>query len=242
MLKFGKQVFKLESVDSTNNYAANLISKGIAEQGAVVLADFQTNGRGQRGNSWHSAPGMNLCASFIYYPDNLALSEGITLNWWFALSIVEALHRYGIHARIKWPNDLFVEESKIGGILIETNNQGPFIKSAVIGVGINLNQELFPELNATSMKLCTLKHVPLEDFLWTICDSLTTNHALCDVSHSLKARYEERLFRRNELHSFVIRGSQMSATIQGVDDLGHLVLKTEAEEVVLKHGEIQWLI
>jgi BirA family biotin operon repressor/biotin-[acetyl-CoA-carboxylase] ligase len=81
MLKFGKQVFKLESVDSTNNYAANLINKGIAEQGAVVLADFQTKGRGQRGNSWHSAPGMNLCTSFIYYPDNLALLEGITLNW-----------------------------------------------------------------------------------------------------------------------------------------------------------------
>jgi BirA family biotin operon repressor/biotin-[acetyl-CoA-carboxylase] ligase len=242
MLKFGKQVFKLESVDSTNNYAANLINKGIAEQGAVVLADFQTKGRGQRGNSWHSAPGMNLCASFIYYPDNLALLEGITLNWWFAVSIVEALQRYGVNASVKWPNDLYVEQLKIGGILIETNNQGAFIKSAIIGVGINLNQQVFPELNATSIKLCTEKHVQLEDFLWTICDSLATNHALCTVSDSLKARYERNLFRRNESYPFVIRGRQVSATIQGVDDLGHLVLKTETEEVVLKHGEIQWVI
>ena len=68
MLKFGKQVFKLNSVDSTNNYAANLLKDGLIENGAVVMADFQTNGRGQRSNVWHSDSGMNLCASFVYLP------------------------------------------------------------------------------------------------------------------------------------------------------------------------------
>lgn len=242
MLKFGKQLFKLESVDSTNNYAANLINEGLADQGAVVLADFQTKGRGQRGNSWKSAAGMNLCASFIYFPDNLTSLKGITLNWWFAVSIVDALKRYGVNASIKWPNDLFVDQAKIGGILIETNNQGSFIKSAVIGIGINLNQLSFSDLNATSIKLCTEKHVQPNDFLWTICDTLQSNYNLFNDSEALKSRYELSLFRRNELFPFVIRGTTVRAILQGVDNSGRLVLKTEAEEIAFNHGEFQWII
>lgn len=242
MLKFGKQVFKLNSVDSTNNYAANLLKEGIIDTGAVVLADFQTNGRGQRGNVWNSDPGMNLCASFVYLPDNLALNDLITINWWVSLSVVELLNKFSIKAKIKWPNDIFVEDLKIGGLLIETVNQGSQIKSIIIGVGINVNQCEFNTIQATSIKKVSGIHHNVEDILWSLCDALSSQMLLLSQRDVLKSTYESYLYRAGVKQQFLVSGHAVLGEIQGVSVAGQLMVLIDNQKLLFDHGQIQVVI
>jgi BirA family biotin operon repressor/biotin-[acetyl-CoA-carboxylase] ligase len=242
MLKFGKQVFKLNSVDSTNNYAANLLKVGIIENGAVVMADFQTNGRGQRSNIWHSAPGMNLCASFVYLPANLALSDLMTINWWVSLSVIDLLNKFSVKASIKWPNDIFVEDLKVGGLLIETVNQGTQVKSIIIGVGINVNQLDFNTIQATSIKKINGIHNGVEDVLWSLCDSLTSNVPLLNQRDLLKSSYEAHLFRVGVKQEFLIAEQAVFGKIQGVGSLGQLKVRIDNQDQLFDHGEIKFII
>ena len=242
MLKFGKQVFKLNSVDSTNNYAANLLKDGIIENGAVVMADFQTNGRGQRSNVWHSAPGMNLCASFVYLPANLALSDLMTINWWVSLSVIDLLNKFSVKASIKWPNDIFVEDLKVGGLLIETVNQRTQVKSIIIGVGINVNQLDFNTIQATSIKKINGIHNSVEDVLWSLCDSLTSNVPLLSQRDMLKSSYEAHLFRVGVKQEFLIAEQAVFGEIQGVGSLGQLKVRIDKQDQLFDHGQIKFII
>ena len=242
MLKFGKQVFKLNTVDSTNNYAANLLKDGIIENGAVVMADFQTNGRGQRNNVWHSDPGMNLCASFVYLPANLALSDLMTINWWVSLSVIDLLNKFSVKASIKWPNDIFVEDLKVGGLLIETVNQGTQVKSIIIGVGINVNQLDFNTIQATSIKKTNRIHNSIEDVLWSLCDSLTSNVPLLNQRDMLKSSYEAHLFRVGVKQEFLIAEQAVFGEIQGVGSLGQLKVRIDNQDQLFDHGQIKFII
>ena len=242
MLKFGKQVFKLNSVDSTNNYAANLLKEEIIENGAVVMADFQTNGRGQRSNVWHSDPGMNLCASFVYLPANLALNDLITINWWVSLSVIELLNKFSVKARIKWPNDIFVEDLKVGGLLIETVNQGSQIKSIIIGVGINVNQLDFNTIQATSIKKISGIHHNIDDMLWSLCDSLSSNMPLLSQRDLLKSTYEAHLFRAGLKQKFLVADHAVFGEIQGVGSSGQLKVRIDNQDLLFDHGQIRVII
>jgi BirA family biotin operon repressor/biotin-[acetyl-CoA-carboxylase] ligase len=242
MLKFGKQVFKLNSVDSTNNYAANLLKDGIIENGAVVMADFQTNGRGQRSNVWHSDSGMNLCASFLYLPANLALSDLITINWWVSLSVIDLLNKFSVNASIKWPNDIFVENLKVGGLLIETVNQGAQVKSIIIGVGINVNQLDFNTIQATSIKKISGIHNSVEDVLWSLCDSLTSNLTLLSQRDVLKSSYEALLFRIGVKQEFFLAEQAVFGEIRGVGTLGQLKVRIDNQDQLFDHGQIKFII
>lgn len=242
MLKFGKQVFKLDTVDSTNNFAANLINNGLAENGAVVLADFQSNGRGQRGNSWLAANGMNLTASFIYFPDNLALSQVNLLNWWISLSIIRVLDRFGVAAQIKWPNDIYTEGLKLAGILIETNNSGNMVKSVVIGVGLNANQLDFGSMSATSIKKQTGIQVSIDDLCWSMCDALTYYLPKLQTPTLLHNAYVERLFKLNAAVEFIFQGKQQTGLVLGVDEAGKLMVQFHHGVETLDHGQLTWVL
>lgn len=241
MLKFGKQVFKLESVDSTNNFAANLINEGLADNGAVVMADFQTNGRGQRSNSWESDAGMNLTASFIYFPANLTLSEVIHVNWWVSLSIINFLNTLGVKAKIKWPNDIYVDDFKLGGVLIETINQSNTVKSVIIGVGINLNQTVFNRQNATSIKKLRGTFTKTEDVLWMLCDSLTRYENELGDHNLLKESYENNLYRLREKSPFQLGNQRVEGEIIGVSSQGQLKIRIADEVQLVEHGQITWI-
>ena len=241
MLKFGKQVFKLESVDSTNNFAANLINEGLADNGAVVMADFQTNGRGQRSNSWESDAGMNLTASFIYFPANLTLSEVIQINWWVSLGVINCLNGMGIKAKIKWPNDIYVDDCKLGGVLIETTNQSNTVKSVIIGVGINLNQTVFNRQNATSIKKLRGTFTKTEDVLWMLCDSLTRYENELGDYNLLKESYENNLYRLREKSPFQLGNQRVEGEIIGVSAQGQLKIRIAEEVQLVEHGQLTWI-
>jgi BirA family transcriptional regulator, biotin operon repressor / biotin---[acetyl-CoA-carboxylase] ligase len=146
------KLFHLESVDSTNNYVANLVRNGEIESGSVVLADFQSEGRGQRGTKWQAAAGENMTASlFVQWPD-LLHSEQFRISMLVSLGVVRFLVGYGVSAQIKWPNDLWVRGNKIAGMLIENQVRGQRVVSSIIGIGLNVNQQEFEDgLHATSM-------------------------------------------------------------------------------------------
>lgn len=161
----------LERVDSTNDEARRHISE--IDNLSVVSALEQTKGRGQRGNRWSSQPGENLTFSLVVKDFRIKANEQSAISQTTALSLVDLLSRHEIKARIKWPNDIYADDEKICGILIENSLKGSEIDWSIIGIGLNVNQTTFPEdlPNPTSMKLCTGNSNPyntreiLEEFM-----------------------------------------------------------------------------
>ena len=153
-MKNKRRIMWLERVDSTNNEARRHISD--IDNLSVVSALSQTAGRGQRGNTWTSNAGENLMFSIVLKSPALMAEDHFALNEISALSVADFLSTYGIKAEIKWPNDIYVGEKKICGILIENSFRGKMISSSIIGIGLNINQRNFNVNlpNPTSMVLC----------------------------------------------------------------------------------------
>lgn len=131
----------LESVDSTNSYVS--LHSSELDNSTMVIADTQTAGRGQRGNSWESEPGKNLTFTMLFRPESMHPLEQFSISEATALAIVDYLRTAGIEAKVKWPNDIYVNDSKIAGILIEHSVTGKSIEHSRIGVGLNVNQREF---------------------------------------------------------------------------------------------------
>jgi len=162
-----------KTVDSTNDYLAKLVREKKAENKFVLVADFQTKGKGQRSNRWYSSRGKNLLFSLYLTPNDTLVKNKIYFNIITSLALVHTLKKYLINKKIKikWPNDILVENCKISGILIETTVLKEKIKTVIIGVGININQARFTfnENNPTSINKILKKevdrHAVLMDFL-----------------------------------------------------------------------------
>lgn len=135
----GQKIVHLESVDSTNNYTANVFKDGSIEHGTVILADIQTNGRGQRGNTWQSDAFDNITMSIAFDPNLCKINNLISLNHITSIALFNFISSYCDNVKIKWPNDILVNENKIAGILIESQFSGNKMQS-VIGIGLNVNQ------------------------------------------------------------------------------------------------------
>ena len=131
----------LEQVDSTNSYVS--VHAGELDDMTMVIADTQTAGRGQRGNSWESEPGRNLTFTLLHRPKGIAPREQFAISEATALAIADFLEETGIEAKVKWPNDIYAGDSKIAGILIEHSLTGSAITDTRIGVGLNVNQREF---------------------------------------------------------------------------------------------------
>jgi len=225
MTKLGSEIHHLSVVDSTNNYAAKLISEGKIQNGSVIMADFQTNGRGQRGNSWQSVSNENLLFSLVFQPQSISVEEQIRLSWYTAIIWMKCLQRFSIDAKIKWPNDIFVGTDKLGGILIEQQIQGNTIAWSVVGCGLNVNST--PNMTHASSILAQtqVKFKPrtvLNEFLELFNGQI---HLLYGDFSLLKAEFEADLWGLQTLQFFEDSdGRRWSATILGVDDSGKLKL------------------
>ena len=160
----------LSETDSSNNYATGMIRNKTATHGTVVMALWQNSGKGQRGNRWNSEPGKNLLASIIVYPEFLPADKQFYLSKITSLSILNFLNNEITGVSIKWPNDIYCDNKKICGILIENMIQGGHIFASVIGIGLNVNQvEFSSELpNPVSLKLLTGKDYVIKEVLESI--------------------------------------------------------------------------
>ena len=224
---FGKEIIHLSDVDSTNNFAAKLLLENLCQNGAVIMADVQTQGKGQRGNVWLSESRKNLLTSFIFKPDNLSAEKQSVLTWATSLSLLKTLRKFNIEAKIKWPNDIYVREKKIAGILIENHLQGLKITCSIIGIGMNINQTLFENLNATSLLLETNKIIEPRNFLDILLTEMNAHFDLVNSYNlsSLKTNYEFNLFQINELKEYEDEFGKFSGKIVGTTAEGKILIE-----------------
>lgn len=156
-------------IDSTNAEAARRLGHGSVPEGLVILADYQSGGRGQGGNGWTSAAGKNILMSWIVFPAFLSVQDQFQLSKAVSLAITDFLGTYSIAAKIKWPNDILCDGAKICGILIENSIMGEQLRHSIVGIGLNVRQEAFPAFpwKATSMVLEVQRDGPEEGALQT---------------------------------------------------------------------------
>lgn len=229
----------MENVDSTNDQAKRELEN--LSDLTVIAAVSQTAGRGQRGNSWLTRPGENLTFSLVvkFSEGNfgpLGAKRNFEITQAAALGVCEYLDTEGIFCKIKWPNDIYVGNRKICGMLIENSLEGGSVMSSVIGIGLNVNQEDFPPelLNPTSMRLVTGKSFSLKPELEKLCRHIQRKLMLIQSSgDSLVDEYSSRLFRLGVFNTFVdcADGVPFVGKITGVSESGRLILETQKGEL-----------
>ena len=239
----GNQIFRLDKVDSTNNFAANLIEGQLCRNGALILADTQTTGKGQRGSLWESETGKNLLCSYVYFPDNLSVDFLQELNMCLSISLIKCLNYFEIDAEIKWPNDILVDGKKISGILIENNVRAGKVKSMIFGIGLNINQQSFLNLRATSMALIRGAEFSVDEVSLQLTKEF--NHWISFVGgdhQALKLVYLNQLYGLNAIHRFQSQSQEFEGIIVGVNDFGDLEINILGEIRSFKNKEISFLM
>ena len=161
------KIIRLVETDSTNNYLREQSAKARLPEGSLVIADFQTAGKGQVGNSWESEAGKNLMFSILLYPDFLPANRQFLISQIASLSVKETLEKYTDSVTVKWPNDIYWKDRKICGMLIENDLSGQHLYCSVVGIGLNINQEIFRSdaPNPVSLTQITGKTYDREDVL-----------------------------------------------------------------------------
>jgi BirA family biotin operon repressor/biotin-[acetyl-CoA-carboxylase] ligase len=227
----GQTIVKLSEVDSTNTYIKKLLSnsKPLLD-GTVIMADHQFAGRGQSNNVWESKPGENLTFSIYLNSSFLAVNHQFELNKAICLGVTDYLiSLLGDDCKIKWPNDIYYQDKKIGGILIENITKGYQLKDSVVGIGLNINQKEFGELNNRASSLSKILHqdYDLDKLLAQICQSIEKRYLQlkADKLMLLNADYTSRLFRLNKPNLFQIEQQIVMGTIKGVNKSGRLLLE-----------------
>ncbi len=226
------KIIKLDSIDSTNTFLKELSSSTNLENFTVVTTKRQTLGRGQMDAKWISEDYKNLTFSILLKFDNLKIDKQIYLNFAISLGVFDFLNELNLpKITIKWPNDILCEKQKICGILIENSLQKNNIKSAVVGVGLNVNQQKFPNtINATSVYQKTQKEFNLDELLGKLLNKLSfyTDLVYQKKYNFLKKSYLENLYLKN-IPSMFKSDELFMGKIIDVDNSGKLVIERENE-------------
>lgn len=259
----GNHIIELDSVDSTNLYADHLLETAEPPDGTIIVAREQFAGRGQAGNSWSSEPGKNLTCSVLLYPHFLPADRQFLLNKVISLSVLDFVHavlqdhrmalRTGLsrpeipRVSIKWPNDIYVGNKKAGGILIAHKIMGDRLKASVVGIGININQTVFPAdlPNPVSLTLLTGREYDLKESRSSLCRCLDLRYlALSRYGPAnLDEAYHRHLLGMEVWGRFILHENETEGFIKGVDDLGRLLVEDREGSVnTYMHKEIEYLL
>lgn len=223
---------RLEEAGSTNSYVID--HAGELSDMTMVWADAQTHGRGQRGNSWESEPGANITASVLVRPQDFPAKAQFSISEATALAVVDALARFGIDAKVKWPNDIYVGDKKICGILIEHAVMGRCVARSVLGIGLNVNQREFlsDAPNPVSMAILGWRSFDLEEVRESLGRALEKRLASINAESGradLHSEFLRRMWRRDgKRHPFTDAATleRFDAEIWDVEPDGMLVLET----------------
>jgi BirA family biotin operon repressor/biotin-[acetyl-CoA-carboxylase] ligase len=247
----GTPFIELQSVDSTNNYALSQIHANMSQPGTCYFAHEQVTGKGQRGKSWATEREANIILSLVLKPTFLQPLQQFQLSACIAVATHQFLSRYiKEDLKIKWPNDLYWQDKKLGGILIENiiRNTGQGISKwewAVAGIGININQANFPaELkNPVSLKLIRGKEFDPVGLAKELCSSI--DHFYKKLANeetiSILKLYNQFLYKKDRIVTLKKDSRKFEALIKAVDTAGHLIVQHGVEERY-DFGEIEWLM
>lgn len=235
----GQLIKYYPKLDSTNTKAWELIAEKV-KNGTVVITDNQLKGRGRQSNKWDSTPNKSLTFSIILYPN--ALPSQINLYSLIAgLSITDCLIDYDIHAQLKWPNDILINGKKVGGILCESKISDGVIKSLVIGIGLNINEnvtELPEELRdkATSLMCESGSQFQLEILLANILNHL--EHRVQNRDEAQLIDWEKRCAHLNQKVTFRSGNEIVTGIFKGLSSTGQAMISINNKEVKFDSGEI----
>jgi BirA family biotin operon repressor/biotin-[acetyl-CoA-carboxylase] ligase len=244
----GQNIIYFNQVASTNEFALELIKQNLAENGTVVIAEFQSKGRGQYGKSWISEPFENLMFSIILKHVTKSATDPFTINKIITLAMFQQIQRELPDEKvvIKWPNDILVNSKKICGILVENNFSGNLLKHSVIGIGLNVNQhfEHILQLNATSLKDCKDFSIDRELVLKSCLETFETLYlAYLDKGNTaITEQFNQSLYGYNTNSSFEIDGKISIAKVMGCDALGQLIVDINGNIHHYPHGSIKQII
>ncbi len=244
-MKSKHDIIWIENIDSTNSEAQRRISE--LDNLSVVSALSQSGGRGQRGNTWISEPGKNLLFSVILRLEIQAYDQFV-ISQMASLAVIDLLASHDIEAKIKWPNDIYIGNEKVCGILIENAVSGKWISNSIVGIGLNVNQRNFDVSipNPTSMVLSLQntdenekKDFNLHDLLEGYMDILSGYiERFCHITggyNRLNQLYLAQMWRRNEESEFLDNttspSTRFTGTIRGVSGVGHLQIEKEEGEL-----------
>ena len=251
------QVIHIDETDSTNRWLRNYSASdkhGWAQTSSIqecpclsdatiVVADYQTAGRGQGTNTWESERGKNLTFSIGFSPEGIKAAEQFVLSMAISVALVKTLRELS-DVSIKWPNDIYVGDKKICGILIENTVTGSHIKDCIIGIGLNVNQTAFVSdaPNPTSMALESGHEWKREEVLQSV---LTNFGKLLDNwnAEEIRTTYRQQLYRREGPHPYRDANGLFEATLLYVEDDGHLLLRdVEGHERRYSFKEVAYIL
>lgn len=231
-----------ETLDSTNKESQRLLVSGQKLHGSAILALSQTEGRGQYGRSWFSQPGHHLAISIILQPSNMPLEDLPLLSLKTSIAVVRSLMALApdLKPRIKWPNDIYVGDLKLAGILIENSITSSKVQHSIIGIGMNVNESEFPSdiPNPVSLFMLTgrkFEIIPLGERL-----RFEILKVLEEPFKKWKPEYDQLIYELNVIKDFEVDGKKVSAKIAGVDDHGKLSLDIDGEMKSYFSHEIKW--
>lgn len=259
----GKVYHRFDELPSTNDWASELLAKNKPPEGTVVRADSQSAGRGQFGSRWESEPGKNLTLSVILYPTWLEIQAQFYLSMAVALALRDTVQgtRYTAHGEysvsstvnrlpctVKWPNDLYLGERKVAGILIQNNLSGQNLQASVVGIGLNVNQMEFDPIlpNPTSLASFLGKKFDLDEVAELLFECLERRYLQLKSGQraAIKAEYERALFRLNESSKFVrtTDDSEFTGIIREVTEEGRLRIEAENGEETFEVKGVKFIL
>ncbi|NDV68466.1 biotin--[acetyl-CoA-carboxylase] ligase [Dysgonomonas sp. 25] len=229
------QIIHLTETDSTNTYLKELALKTPVDEMTIVRTDYQSAGKGQRGNVWESERGKNLLFSVLLQPGFIHADKQFILSQLVSLAIKDVLSEHTDGITIKWPNDIYWQEKKICGILVENNLIGNKIEQSVIGIGININQETFVSdaPNPVSLQQITGKEYNIEHILYGITDKIVLyyNNLKDGKTADIISAYKSALFRREGYYWYDDGTQPFEARIADIEDTGILHLETKDKQI-----------
>lgn len=239
----GRKIIFKESLDSTNNYAANLLKEGLLVDGTVIVSGEQTAGKGQRNAQWHAEPYKNIIFTCFVQYVNLSVDSQDAITHFVSLAIVDFLKEKNVLAEIKWPNDILIGNSKISGVLIENQLKSHRCVSSIIGIGINVNQTTFGDWNATSMQSQTGIEYDIQTLVFSLIEKLQFRFQQIQALdfNTLKTEYLNLLWLKGQESDFEDQNGIFKGNIQGTDELGRLLIENNGALKSYELKEIKFL-
>lgn len=246
----GTKITHFHELDSSNNRANLKIRQNDMLEGEVIYTDFQTQGKGQKGQTWESAAGENLLCSVYIKPHWILADQQFIISQFVSIALVEYLQSLGLQAKIKWPNDILVDDYKIAGILIENTLKGTNVEHTVLGIGLNVNQTEFlfvnkhkPTFPPISLKDLLKQNFDLEVIINKLCANLNAWYIhLYSSPELIQQKYLSYLYRYQEWALYWYKNTSITAKIEGINAQGRLILTENTGKTQLCDlKEIQFL-
>ena len=244
----GHQLVFLPQCDSTNHVAQDLVNKNKATEGCVVITGCQTQGRGQRGNTWEAEPNQNVTLSVILKPGFLAVHQQFYLNICSSLAVLDLVRAFlpgqAAELKVKWPNDIYYGNKKLGGILIENTVRGQSIQHCIVGIGLNINQVSFAQAGPVSLSLITGKRYGLREVVEGLLERLEGRYLALQQGklEQLKINYLQHLYRYQEPHLFRVADQVVRGLILGIDAQGRLSVQVGDQVRSFDFKEIAFIL